>query len=240
MTKWAIRWIVATTSLMPYILYAGIGDGIQGTAHDFSGSGESTTSSCAFCHTPHEAQDQTLAWNHTLSTNTFSWSRATTSGGTPYPTIQGDTYSGPTAKCLSCHDGTVAIGDIAWWNGGPVSSPVDNTRISGAAQTASSSGRMDENHPVAMPFPWDNAPSTYNGVTTGTGVALGDWQPDPEALGIRLYNDDGSGMISSGAVAGQTGMECTSCHDPHNGSTVESAAFLRGTTANICTKCHKK
>ncbi len=240
LTTWAPRWIAAVTGLIPCVLFAGIGDGIGGTAHDFSGSGDSSTSSCVFCHTPYESKTQTLAWNHSLSKNTFSWNQTTTAGGTPYPTIQGDTYTGPTAKCLSCHDGTVAIGDIASWNGEPVMSTLANARISGAAQTASSTGRMDGNHPVAMPYPWNNAPSTYNGVTTGTGVALGEWQPDPEALGVRLYNDDGSGRIDRGPVTGRAGIECTSCHDPHNGSSVESAAFLRGTAANICTKCHRK
>ncbi len=239
-TTWAMRLIAAMFGLMPCMLLAGIGDGIGGTAHDFSGIGSSTASSCVFCHTPHEAKDQALVWNHTLSSNTFSWSETTTSGGTPYPTFQGDTYSGPTAKCLSCHDGTVAIGDIAWWNGAAVTSPLNNTKISGAAQTASSSGGMDDNHPVAMPYPFNNAASTYNGVTTGAGVALGDWQPNPEALGIRLYNDDGGGNIGIGPVSGRAGIECTSCHDPHNGSAVEGAAFLRGTKANICTKCHRK
>lgn len=240
LSRWIIRLMIALNCLIPCALYAGIGDGIRGTGHDFTGAGDSSASACVFCHTPHEAKSQTLVWNHTLSQNTFSWDQPATSGGTPYPSFRGDTYTGPTAKCLSCHDGTVAIGDIAWWNGGTVKSPLNNNRVTGAAQTASSSGRMDDNHPVAMPYPWNNTASTYNGVTTGTGVALGDWQSDPESLGIRLYNDDGKGIISTGAVAGRTGIECTSCHDPHNGSAVEGPKFLRGTTANICTKCHRK
>jgi len=63
-------------------------------------------------------------------------------------------------------------------------------------------------------------------------------------LNSRLFNDDGSGNISAGVVAAKTGMECSSCHDPHNKASVEDL-FLRGTlkgttTAYICLKCHIK
>ena len=226
-------------ALLP-IAWAGPGDGIQGTAHDFSVIEGSSSGLCVFCHTPHAAQKQGLLWNHTLSQNTFSWDTVETVAGTPYPTFQGDTYTGPTAKCLSCHDGSVAIGDVIWWNGGPPSAPLIDTRVTGTAQTASSSGRMGHNHPVAMPYPWNNMPSTYNGVTTGSGVMLNEYQTNPEALGIRLYNDVGGGVIRAGAVAGQTGIECSSCHDPHNNVGVEGNAFLLGTPANLCSKCHAK
>ncbi len=143
------------------------------------------------------------------------------------------TYNGTTAQCLGCHDGSVAIGDITSWAGG-------SPRLSGAARVAMPSGRMDGNHPVAMPIPWRNVPSTYNRVTTGPGIALSEWQFNPEDLGIRLYHDDGSGNIQVGAVVGRTGIECTSCHEPHNGAGVEDAKFLRGTAAGICNKCHHK
>ncbi len=99
-------------------------------------------------------------------------------------------------------------------------------------------GNMGLNHPVAMPYPWNNAPSTYNGVTTGSGIVLSAWVADPTTNGIRLYHDDGSGNIGVGPVAGLTGIECSSCHDPHNGASVEDEPFLRGTGAGICQKCH--
>jgi hypothetical protein len=78
---------------------------------------------CIFCHTPHNAiTDSSLLnaplWNHTLSTASYiintSPAGPATRGGyfvnqltTP---IQPD---GASKLCLSCHDGTVAIGDIA-------------------------------------------------------------------------------------------------------------------------------
>lgn len=219
------------------------GSGITGTAHDFSGIGTPATGTCTFCHTPHHAPSTLLLWNHTLSKNTFSWDVPSTTAGTPFPTFKGDTYKGATAKCLSCHDGSVAIGDIAWWNeGGPVN--LKNLKITGSHQMATVTGGMAGNHPVAMPYPYQNAANTYNTSKTGAGAVLADWQADPTTLNIRLFNDDGTGNITAGPVALKTGMECSSCHDPHNKASVEDL-FLRGKlggsdTTYICLKCHKK
>ncbi len=234
--------LAALFLLMPYA-WAAPGDGISGTAHDFSGISSPQTGACTFCHTPHQAQAQALLWNHTLSTNNFSWLETTTTGGTPYSTFAGDTYKGPTAKCLSCHDGSVAIGDIGWWNGGAPGAPLLNSFITGGFQIGEG-GDMTGNHPVAMPFPYGSAANTYNSVTNGASALLSGWQPTPEANGIKLYTDDGTSVFA-GVTPGQTGMECTSCHDPHNGSEVQDIFFLRGllggnTADYICVKCHDK
>ncbi len=95
-----------------------------------------------------------------------------------------------------------------------------------------------------MPYPFGNLASVYNGKTSGSGLALDDWQADPDALNIRLFNDDGSGNITAGPVSTRTGIERSSCHDPHNRRSVESY-FLRGSmsgtdTDYICLKCHIK
>ncbi|MEK7734167.1 MAG: cytochrome c3 family protein, partial [Pseudomonadota bacterium] len=151
----------------------------------------------------------------------------------------------PTAKCLSCHDGSVAVGDIAWWNGGAPIAPLDNTKHgAGDPNNVGLGGNMAGNHPVAMPFPYNNTASTYNGVTTGSGAALTEWQSDPTTLNIRLFRDDGTGNITAGPVLAKTGIECSSCHDPHNKASVDTF-FLRGRlsgsdTTYLCLKCHVK
>jgi hypothetical protein len=236
--------LLAVIALVPALAWAAPGGGIAGTPHDFSSKGGGV-GLCTFCHTPHKALSTLLLWNHTLSTNTFKWDVPTTTAGTTFPTFKGDTYKGPTAKCLSCHDGSVAVGDIAWWLEGKPA-VLDNTKHSaGAMNIASTTGSMAGNHPVAMPYPYLQAKNTYNGVTTGSGFVSGEWQTDPTAaLNIRLFNDDGVGNISAGVVSAKTGMECSSCHDPHNKASVDDL-FLRGTlkgttTAYICLKCHIK
>jgi hypothetical protein len=244
---------LATLMLFPVAVWGAAGDpgtGLASTAHDFSGitSNGSATGSCTFCHTPHKASAQGLIWNHDLSVATFDWTTPQSTGGTNYVDLPADTYKGSTAKCLSCHDGTVAIGDIGWWAGSDpgtvatVPATMDATHTVGGAAPGSAEG----NHPVAMPYPFENAVNTYNTAATGAGVILGEFVADPTTNKIRLYNDDGSGNITVGAVSAKSGMECGSCHDPHNGAaTTEDVMFLRGliggNTANyICVKCHSK
>lgn len=229
------------------------GAGIAGTNHDFAGIGNPPTGLCTFCHTPHRAMSQALIWNHTLSSNTFTWSDPATTAGTDYPTLDGDSYKGATVKCLSCHDGTVAVGDVGWWNNGKPTNPLLNETLAGsnyqiAGWQGTTPGDMTGNHPVAMPFPYQQAKNNYNASTTGDNIKLADWVSDPRVNGISLYNDDGSGNISGGAVSGRTGIECPSCHDPHNGTTVQDQYFLRGHMGGnaggpdgyICLKCHQK
>ena len=247
---------LAILALWPTIVRAAPGDpgtGLIKTAHDFSGKsvtggdgGTYTTGLCTFCHTPHRAMSTLLLWNHTLSTATYSWDVPKTTAGTNFPTFKGDTYNGPTAKCLSCHDGSVAIGDVAWFGGGKPATPLDTIHMPSAFNVGATDGilgSMKGNHPVAMPYPYLNTKNTYNGVTTGDSATLSEWQPTPLA-NVRMFNDDGSGNISAGVIAGKSGIECSSCHDPHNKQSVDDL-FLRGMiggsdTTYLCLKCHIK
>jgi len=247
----ALRMVIllVVVALAPTMAWAAApGSGIQGTSHDFSSKGGGV-GLCTFCHTPHKAISTALLWNHTLSTNNFSWDAPTTTAGTTYPAFKGDTYKGPTAKCLSCHDGSVAVGDIAWWQEGKPAS-LDNTKHgAGDSMNVGFGGAMGGNHPVAMPYPYLGAANTYNGATTsskaigGYGFVPGEWQATPVGP-IRLFNDDGAGNITAGPVASKTGIECSTCHDPHNKASVDDL-FLRGNmkgtdTTYICLKCHVK
>jgi hypothetical protein len=269
MSKARIALAFTVMALVPVVSFGqtAAGGGLAGTVHDFTSPNSPASSTnaqpigmCTFCHTPHKGASTKLLWNHTLSANSFSWSDATTTtGGTTLPTIA-PTYQGASVRCLSCHDGSVAIGDVSWfkeqaWPGGAGlnTAMMGTGALVGAPPSPANEfvigagGNLAGNHPIAIPFPWGNTPSTYNGNTTGTGVILTEWQPDPQTSGIRLFNDAGAGAISAGAVVGRTGIECSSCHDPHNGVTVPPTSdfFLRGNfTGNdsnyLCTKCHKK
>jgi len=243
------------------------GSGMEGYAHDWSGKAFSfsktrgtvtttttgTVGTCTYCHTPHHALSTLLLWNQTLATDTFSWDVPTTTSGTKFPTFVGNTYMGPTAKCLSCHDGSVAIGDFNFYQGGGEAFSAPNTDATSKISSTSGisvgfGGNMKGNHPVAMPYPYEQVPNTYNTVTTGgggTGFVPTEWVPDPTVNGIVLYNDDGSQHITAGPVAGKSGIECTSCHDPHNGPLVVDIDLLLGQIAGtgttyLCSKCHIK
>ena len=71
---------------------------------------------CIFCHTPHHASatDGPL-WNHQMSVQTY------TPFTSPTLTALGVTIGPPTGSsrlCLSCHDGTVALGLVSSRPGG--------------------------------------------------------------------------------------------------------------------------
>ena len=247
---------------------AGFGTGIVGTSHDFvTGTGSSGVANgaglCTYCHTPHKAKSTLLLWNHTLSSNTFQWDVAATTSGTALPGFTGNAYNGPSAKCLSCHDGSVAIGDVGWFQEAAIT-PTANTgsntdsgfkvgqtgKADGLAGSTTkqvgAGGNMSGNHPVAIPYPLNGSPNVYNGSTTGAQLATNDFVADPTANNIRLYSDVGGGAIVGKTTPGQTGIECSSCHDPHN-KAAKDDFFLRGNLTGssqsdgyLCLQCHVK
>lgn len=267
--------IVAALALPGAAMAATAGSGIAGTDHDFTanylstqtdGAGNWVTTAnnvglCSYCHTPHSAQSTALLWNHKLSANTFTWDDAKTSGGTGYASLNGATYKGPTVKCLSCHDGSVAIGDVSLYKetkgsvfnnykvGTPVLSSTGTSTAPNIIKLIGSGGALGGNHPVGMPYPFNQAASTYNGQTTGNRVPLDEFVANPvnqNTTHVKLYNDDGTGKITAGANGAATGIECTSCHDPHNKQAVDTL-LLRGKIAGsaaadgyICLQCHIK
>ena len=206
---------------------------------------------CTKCHTPHQAKSQTLLWNHTLSATQYKWDDPNTTAGTPYSTFKGDTYKGPTTKCLSCHDGLLSSTDGMWFNrqfvaGAKYVAPAGSLD---SGHEVAIGANMTKTHPVAMPYPLNGASNTYNSVANGANIEATEWVADPMATNkIRLFNDDGTGHVIAGAVAGKSGIECTSCHDVHNGARVKDVMLLTGKLVGsdrapggyICTQCHLK
>lgn len=76
---------------------------------DYKASGESRI--CIFCHTPHNATASSPLWNKSIEALSYQVYASPTLkvaqklGAVPQPT-------GPTKLCLSCHDGTIALGAV--------------------------------------------------------------------------------------------------------------------------------
>jgi predicted CXXCH cytochrome family protein len=86
--------------------------GIKGSLHDLSINGPgpvkatSETQVCIFCHAPHNASPNVPLWNHQLSTiSSYPLYSSST-----YVQTNGQSISPRSKLCLSCHDGTVALG----------------------------------------------------------------------------------------------------------------------------------
>jgi predicted CXXCH cytochrome family protein len=123
---------------------------IKNTQHDLSASGLGEvralreTRICVFCHTPHNAAPQSPLWNRDVEPQSYTVYASPTlrSGLLPQPT-------GPTKLCLTCHDGTVAMGTVLQPAAGiPM-------RGEGRLPPASRSdfGRdLSSHHPVSFPY----------------------------------------------------------------------------------------
>jgi hypothetical protein len=92
---------------------------IANTKHNLSATGPGTTRAtsedevCVFCHTPHGATSfpGSPLWNRQLSSQTYT---VYTSSSLDAEDIMGqlDQPGGSSKLCLSCHDGTLAIGTV--------------------------------------------------------------------------------------------------------------------------------
>ena len=200
--------------------------GVRNTKHNLSaGSGNAVRATseqeiCVFCHTPHSASAAGPLWNRRSSTATYApytGASLQTSPGQP---------NGASKLCLSCHDGTIAIGDVLNTpNGGPNGSIAttgttpDGTMPAGRTLLGTA---LTNDHPVSMAF--------------DASVRAGDGElADPSTLTgpVRLYEGSTPGVRNT--------VQCTTCHDPH---TDQLPKFLRqaarGRLTNICLTCHTK
>jgi hypothetical protein len=215
-----------------------------------------TTNTCFFCHIIHKTNTNSsgvaatenlapgyLLWNHQLSAasgygvySSDTFTAALTAAGVAAPTDLGNSnnITSPTVSnlCLSCHDGTIAIGSFyeggfglpangSYWNNGHGNSLT--------MYTGMQIDNLAKSHPVNF---------IYN-------PAL--------AAAAQLTVPAGNNSVdANGAVPlfGNAGfLECPTCHDPHNGGSVfhgTAVPFARlalvnaenTKTGGYCTYCH--
>ena len=99
-----------------------------------------TTEICVFCHTPHNAAPVTPLWNQTLSTATYTPYASSTMNAVP------GVPQGSSKLCLSCHDGTVAIGSTAGAGQIPMQG-LTSGKLTGASSLGTNLG---DDHPISF------------------------------------------------------------------------------------------
>jgi predicted CXXCH cytochrome family protein len=214
---------------------------IASSKHNLSAGGTGTikatseTELCIFCHIPHNARPAAPLWNHT---DTAVAGAGYTMYNSDYLTRAG--YSTPidvgqrSRLCLSCHDGTVAVGSVYMVRGVAQTSPLGMSGVDAAGKMPSTAAGylgtdLRNDHPVSIKY--DTGSFTTIGLR---GMELKTPAPsiNPKPYqGVKLY-----GSVS-GSIQGY--VECTSCHDPHNDA---NAKFLVVSTTNgaLCMECHSK
>ncbi len=193
--------------------------GIAQTKHNLSATGPGSIKAtsedeiCIFCHFPHGGNPAEPLWNHTLSGETYT----PYSSGTLFAAAPGQP-SGRSKLCLSCHDGTVAVGSVQHMprggGGAGVIAGLESTLVVAGSSFVLGTDLSDD-HPVSIVF------DTGNSELAPVSVL--------EANGIKL---DENGQI-----------QCGSCHNPHSSVYPK---FLRkpftegGYGAVLCRTCHDK
>jgi predicted CXXCH cytochrome family protein len=200
-----IIWSTAGTAL-------GLG-GILSTKHNLSVSGSGDIKAtqeervCIFCHTPHHASPVTPLWSRPTSSTVYDlyWSSTLTAKpGQP---------SGASRLCLSCHDGTVALG--AQYGSSPTSNVI---QMAGGITTLPSSrgtnlGKdLSNDHPISFAYTVDLA--QQNGQLKA-----------PSELPALIRLEQG-GLL-----------QCTACHNPHR-NPYGSFLVMDNTKSALCVSCH--
>ncbi|MCX7174432.1 MAG: cytochrome c3 family protein [Proteobacteria bacterium] len=184
--------------------------GLATSKHNLSVSGPGTVKSsseaqiCIFCHAPHNASPIAPLWNRSNPGATYTPYTSSTSVARPgQPT-------GASLYCLSCHDGTVALGDVL----------SRSTRIGMAGGISSlPAGKsnlgtdLSGDHPISFAYNAGLA-SMHNGELANPATLTGK---------VKL---DASGQL-----------QCTSCHDPHDDTNGKFLVVPNQASA-LCQICH--
>ncbi len=164
---------------------------------------------CNFCHAPHSGLGAVSPlWNQKLSSKTYTPYTSSTyvERGNTQPTL-GVTSS----LCLSCHDGTVGVGQSQAYGQLPVTGALNGIDSFGATLTGS--------HPFSLVLPMKDASNLV------------------ASLVSKGLTGDPTGAVK--LIKGN--IECTSCHSPHvQGIDRIAQDFLVRDSSNgqMCLACH--
>ncbi len=199
--------LALVSTLAGFPAYAGIAT----TKHNLSASGSGTTKAateaqiCVFCHAPHNFTPSTPLWNRKTPGSTYTpYSSSTAKGNAGQPTRG-------SLMCLSCHDGTIALGEVLSRTSRIAMSGGVTTMPAGASNLGTD---LSDDHPVSIAY-------------TSTLAATRGELASPAALTgpVRL---DPSGQ-----------MQCSSCHDPHQ-DTYGKFLVMSNQASALCQTCHLK
>ena len=193
------------------------------TLHNLSASGPgeiralNETEVCKFCHVPHSAVVAEPLWGHALSQQRYEVPslRAGSAGE-----VQAPQPDGSSRLCLSCHDGTVALGEIAGEPRPVLMSGLGRLRPGRPGYLGTD---LSGSHPISFVMP-DGDGEVREGDMGLRPLAVIESDPD-----VRL---DRAGK-----------MQCTTCHDPHADRFFVPDRvprfWVKPTVDEVCLTCHE-
>jgi hypothetical protein len=240
------------------------GGNVAATKHNLSVSGPGTVVStnqnqvCVFCHTPHGAtlSPGTPLWNRDLSVQTYT---TYTSSSLDAEIIAGQSLEQPAGAsklCLSCHDGSMAIGmvNVA---GGEVDVNIPMSGVGAGGEMPAGAGLqtgftrnlgtdLTNDHPISL---------TFDATLVAADGELRDPATTPE-VGLRSPGVKPQFPLEATGPFSEPQLQCISCHDPHLADGLDGPnKFLRGRRLQqfepaggafdadvdqVCLACHDK
>jgi hypothetical protein len=198
--------------------------GVRTTVHNLSASGPGEiraldeTEVCKFCHIPHNAVVPDPLWGHALSSARYDVPEVRSREGEKTAAPQPD---GSSRLCLSCHDGTVALGDIG---GEPRPIRMVGTQRLRTGHRGFLGTDLTGSHPISFVVPDGDPPGD---------AAPGDIGLKPLAA---IRSDPDVRLDTRGK------MQCTTCHDPHSDANFEEGRvprfWVKPTLEEVCLTCH--
>jgi predicted CXXCH cytochrome family protein len=206
-------WKMGALALMLLLIFQQVGEArnFRQSKHNLSASGPGAVKAtvekpmCDFCHSPHRSGQALPVWNRDLPGVTYiTYQSSSLKAAVGQP-------NGTSKLCLSCHDGTIALGALKSegrvipFSGGAGMMPPGRTNLG---------IDLSDDHPVS--FVYDSALAIRNGQLE---------QPSILRRSVKL---DRFGQV-----------QCTTCHDPHDDQYGKFLVMDNSFSA-LCTTCHKK
>lgn len=202
---WAVAWLAMA-------LVQAQSTTILNSPHNLSASGPGSVKAtgepevCVFCHIPHNASpDCRPLWNRSAPVAAYTVYASTSLNALPgQPT-------GSSKLCLSCHDGTIAIGSVLssrdpiTMTGGVTTMPLGATHLG---------TDLSDDHPIS--FRYDDA------------LAVSNRKLKPPSL-----------LPETVKLDAQQELQCTSCHDAHDNRWGKFLT-IDNTASQLCETCHRQ
>lgn len=178
---------------------------VNDSAHNLS-LGTANPGGCAFCHAPHSTNVVAPLWNHQLSPDPTKY--------TPYTSSTYAQANEPVSTrsklCLSCHDGTVALGQTIAFG------PLETTAA--LSPRTNLGANLATDHPFEFTMPAVDDGEIRLSLTTASPTT-----PDSS---VRLY----SNKIEC--------ITCHDPHVPNNDAVVQKFLVRDNANGAICNACH--
>lgn len=204
-------------------------DGIAGTAHNLSVSGPGPVKAaaesqiCVFCHTPHDASPAGPLWNHRLSAG-VTYLKYTSPTMVAYTSqAAAPDPDGASKLCLSCHDGSVALGAV---QSRTAAIPLQGGKTQLVPGDPGYLGTdLSRTHPIS--FVVTDQLVAANNAANGPSMAL--------APVATMRSDPDVHLDALDRV------QCTSCHDAHSDANYSTSGvhfYRKAQRSQPCQVCH--